>query len=582
MVDRKTAQLGEVLVQDKIITSQQMEMVLEAQKKNGGSLSQTLVKLGYVTEEALTSFLGAHFGLASVNLTHFEIDSLVLKTIPGDIARKYLVIPLDKIGNTITLAISNPTDYDAINDIKFITGCNIDPVICAESALRGAIDRYYGSAETTASLEKVLKDASISGSDEGELDLEVMEEEEDVDLRELRKEVEDAPVVKLVNSIIHDAISKRASDIHLEPYEKVFRVRYRIDGILYEKMTPPLRLKGAITSRVKIMAELDIAERRLPQDGRIKVKLKNKIVDLRVSSMPTPFGEKIVMRILDKSSLIMNLKSIGFEGGQYDGFIRAINNPNGIILITGPTGSGKTTTLYTALTELNSPEVNIMTVEDPIEYQILGINQVQVKPEINLTFANALRSFLRQDPDIILVGETRDRETAEIAVQAALTGHLVFSTLHTNDAAGAVNRLINMGIEPFLISSSVILITAQRLLRKVCSECKKPVKLDSPILEELGIDGQKAEKTNFYKGQGCGFCNQTGYRGRMAIHEVLLVNDEIRNLILNRVDSSHIKEKAHQLGMLTLRESAVQKLMAGLTTAEEVIGVTAQDENLET
>ncbi len=580
MVDRKSAQLAEILVQAKFVTPEQVEKALETQRKNGGSLSQALVKLGYVTEESLTAFLGAHFSLASINLTHFEIDSQVLKSIPAHIARKYLVIPLDKIGNTITLAMSDPTDYDAINDIKFITGSNIDVVICAESAIRAAIDRYYGSAETSASLEEVLKNVG-GGVVEEELDVEVLEEEEDVDLRELRKEIEEAPVVKLVNSIIHDAISKRASDIHLEPYDKVFRVRFRIDGILYEVMTPPLRLKGAITSRVKIMAELDIAERRLPQDGRIKVKLKNKTVDLRVSSIPTPFGEKIVMRILDKSSLIMNLKSLGFEGRQYDDFIRAINTPNGIVFITGPTGSGKTTTLYTALQELNSPEVNIITVEDPIEYQIHGMNQVQVKPEINLTFANSLRSFLRQDPDIILVGETRDRETAEIAVQAALTGHLVFSTLHTNDAAGAITRLINMGVEPFLISSSIILITAQRLVRRVCSECKKPVKLDPAILEELGMIPKQVEESVFYKGEGCSFCNQTGYRGRMAVHEILVINDEVRDLILKRADSNQIKEKARQLGMLTLRESALLKLSAGLTTAEEVMGATARDESLE-
>ena len=568
-----SAKLGQLLVRSNVISTEQLQKALSEQKVSGERLTNTLAKLGFISEKDLTQFLSKQYGVPSVNLSDFEIDQNIIKIVPENLGRKYQVIPINRAGSTLIVAMNDPSNIFAIDDLKFVTGYNIEPVIAPETQIAAALDKYYQSSsaeEASANFADVLSDIEAE-------DIEVLREE-DIDTKELEKATEDAPVVKLVNLILTDAIKKRASDIHIEPYEKEFRVRFRMDGILYEMMKPPLKLKNALTSRVKIMSELDIAERRLPQDGRIKLKMKdNKEMDFRVSVLPTLFGEKIVLRLLDKSNLQLDMTKLGFEEGQLKIFKTQINKPWGMILVTGPTGSGKTTTLYSALSELNKVSDNISTAEDPVEFNLQGINQVQMHDAIGLNFAAALRSFLRQDPDIIMVGEIRDFETAEIAVKAALTGHLVLSTLHTNDAPSTINRLLNMGIEPFLVSSSVNLILAQRLARKVCGECKEKISVPPQTLIDLGLPKEEAKDYTLYKGMGCNICNNTGYKGRVALYEIMPLYDELRELILQGGSGAELKREAIRLGMRTLRMSGIKKILEGVTTIEEVGRVTMGD-----
>jgi type IV pilus assembly protein PilB len=564
--------LGELLVRTGKINQTQLNEALALQKDQGGRVGTNLVKLGYMTEKQLVDSLSQHFKVPSVDLNGLDIDDAVLKIIPADLARKYTILPVSKTGATITVAMIDPTNVFAMDDVKFMTGYRVEPVIASESAIRVTIDRYYGSTHAIE-LKKVMEDLSeesATGSD-----LEVLEEEEDLDLATLEEESEQAPVVKLVNLVLTDAIKRGASDIHIEPYEKEYRVRYRIDGILYEMMHPPLKLKEAITSRCKIMARLDIAEKRLPQDGRIKIKTKisgkSKDLDYRVSVLPTLFGEKIVMRLLDKDKLMLDMTKLGFEAESLRKFEAAILKPYGMVLVTGPTGSGKTNTLYSALQRINTPEVNIMTAEDPVEFNLSGINQVQTREQIGLNFAAALRSFLRQDPNIVLVGEIRDFETAEVAIKAAMTGHLVLSTLHTNDAPSSISRLMNMGIEPFLVATSVHLIVAQRLVRRICTFCKEPFEVPPPALVQAGFSEHEARTLKLFRGRGCERCSNTGYKGRVGLYEVLEIEDELREMILSGGSAFELRQKAVQLGMMTLRGSGLQKIRDGMTTLEEVV-----------
>jgi type IV pilus assembly protein PilB len=562
--------LGELLVRTGRINQTQLNEALALQKDQGGRVGTNLVKLGYMTEKQLVESLSQHFKVPSVELVGVEIDEAVLKIIPADLARKYTILPVNKTGATITVAMIDPTNVFAMDDVKFMTGYRVEPVVASETGIRAAIDRYYGSTHAIE-LKKVMEDLS----EESGSDLEVLEEEEDLDLATLEEESEQAPVVKLVNLVLTDAIKRGASDIHIEPYEKEYRVRYRIDGILYEMMHPPLKLKEAITSRCKIMARLDIAEKRLPQDGRIKIKTKisgkSKDLDYRVSVLPTLFGEKIVMRLLDKDKLMLDMSKLGFEPESLRKFENAILKPYGMVLVTGPTGSGKTNTLYSALQRINTPEVNIMTAEDPVEFNLAGINQVQTREQIGLNFAAALRSFLRQDPNIILVGEIRDFETAEVAIKAAMTGHLVLSTLHTNDAPSSISRLMNMGIEPFLVATSVHLIAAQRLVRRICSFCKEPYELPPPALTQIGFSEHEARTLKLFRGRGCERCNNTGYKGRVALYEVLEIEDEMREMILSGASAFELRQKAVQNGMITLRGSGLQKIRDGMVSIEEVV-----------
>jgi type IV pilus assembly protein PilB len=565
--------LGQLLIDNHIITEEQLQKALEIQRKEGGRLGSVLVRLGFLSEEKLVSFLSQQYGVPAINLSDYKIDSSVTKFIPFQVAYKYLILPVARVGATLTVAMVDPSNVFALDDVKFMTGYNVEPVVAAESAIRQAINEYYEQSDALVSVMDSLKKEEAEALDF----LQETEEEEEMDLRELKQAVEEAPVVKLVNLILTEAINRGASDIHLEPYEKVFRVRYRIDGVLYDVMKPPPKLKAALSSRIKIMSQLDIAERRLPQDGRIRLKIKDKEVDLRVSTLPTLFGEKIVMRILDKSSLVLDLTKLGFESKALEEFKEAIRSPYGMVLVTGPTGSGKTTTLYSALSTINTDEVNIMTAEDPVEYNLMGINQLQVKEEIGLTFASALRSFLRQDPDIVMVGEIRDFETAEIAVKAALTGHLVLSTLHTNDAPSTISRLLNMGIEPFLVSASVLLILAQRLCRKVCQQCKEEDPLPAPVLMNIGFSEDEVKTIKCFKGKGCSACSGTGYKGRVALYEVMPIKDEVKELILEGASASEVKKTAIKLGMKTLRMSGLTKIQEEVTTLEEVLRVSFGD-----
>jgi type IV pilus assembly protein PilB len=565
-----SVRLGELLTKASLITQDQLKEALKLQKETGGKLGETLIKLGFVAEEDITECLSQQFGVPSINLAHFEIDSAIIKLLPVEVARKYNILPVNKTGATITIAMADPTNVFAMDDIKFMTGYNVEPVVASELGIKTAIDNYYGST-SSLELKKVMEDLQQSES----ADLEVLEEEEDIDMAAVADSAGEAPVVKLVNLILTDAIKRGASDIHIEPYEKEFRVRFRIDGTLYEIMNPPLKLKDAITSRMKILAKLDISEKRLPQDGRIKLKMKlndkNKELDFRVSVLPTLFGEKIVMRLLDKDNLRLDMTKLGFEPESLVAFEEAIFKPWGMVLVTGPTGSGKTNTLYSALSKVNSPEVNIMTAEDPVEFNLPGINQVQMKESIGLNFAATLRSFLRQDPNIILVGEIRDFETAEIAIKAALTGHLVLSTLHTNDAPSTINRLMNMGIEPFLVATSVQLIAAQRLARRVCANCKEPVEITPQALMNIGYKKDEVGTFTVYKGRGCEKCNNTGYKGRVALIEVMAIDDAIRDLILSGGTAIDIKRRAAETGMISLRRSGLIKIKDGTTTIEEVV-----------
>ena len=561
--------LGRLLVSKKIISEPQLQKALEKQKSSGDRLGSILVNLGFIKEDTLLSFLSGQYGIPSINLCEFNINPDLIKLIPADLAYKYLAFPLSLRGTTLVIAMADPSNIFAVDDIKFLTGFRIEALAAAESVIKEALTEYYN---TSTSLSELVSNMDGGG-------VEFIEEGDEIDISELKSASEEAPVIKLVNGMLSDAIKKGASDIHVEPYEKVFRIRFRIDGVLYDAMNPSLKFKNAIISRLKIMSKLDIAERRLPQDGRIKIKTeRDREVDFRVSVLPTLFGEKVVLRLLDKSSLQLDMKKLGFEKDDLNNFQKGITQPFGMVLVTGPTGSGKTTTLYSALNELNKTSKNISTVEDPVEYNLMGVNQVQIHEEIGLTFANTLRAFLRQDPDIILVGEIRDFETAEIAVKAALTGHLVLSTLHTNDAPSTVNRLLNMGIEPFLISSSVILILAQRLVRKICPECKTPVTLPKQAFIDLGVKPEEFQNIPLYKGTGCKNCSNTGFKGRIAIYEVMPLNENLKEFILKGASSTDLKKEAIRSDMSTLRNSAINKMKQGLTTVEEVLRITFANE----
>jgi type IV pilus assembly protein PilB len=562
--------LGEMLVRAGMISQEQLDEALESQKSNGEKLGFNLIKLGYVKEDDITQLLSEQYGVPSINLRHFEIDESVINLIPSEVAQKYLVLPVNRTGATLTISMADPTNVFAMDDIKFMTGYNVEPVVASEIAIREAIEKYYGS-QHALELKKVMDEMADADSEA----LEVLEEEEELDLNALEAATEEAPVVKLVNIILTDSIKKNASDIHIEPYEKDFRVRFRIDGVLYEIMHPPLKLKDAMTSRMKIMAKLDISEKRLPQDGRIKIKMKlggkPKEMDYRVSVLPTLFGEKIVLRLLDKDNLMLDMTKLGFEPESLAKFERQILKPYGMVLVTGPTGSGKTNTLYSSMQRVNTPETNIMTAEDPVEFNLHGINQVQTKESIGLNFAAALRAFLRQDPNIVLVGEIRDFETAEIAVKAALTGHLVLSTLHTNDAPSTINRLMNMGIEPFLVATSVNLICAQRLVRRICRECKEAIQMPMQALVDIGFSVEDAPAIQLYKGRGCANCNNTGYRGRVGLYEVMEISEDIRELILSGASAMELRRKSVEEGMISLRQSGLRKIQDGATSVEEVV-----------
>jgi len=562
--------LGEELVKNALISPEQLLEAQEAQKANGSRLGTQLVKLGYMTEKQLVEFLSQQYGVPPILLNEVSPEPDVVKLIPLGVVQKYMAIPFERNGSVLKVAMTDPTNIFAIDDLKFLTGYSIEVYVTSEESLKWAIDHFY---DQSATLDDALNE--IEG-EKGEV--EIADTSDEVSVGDLEKEADQAPVIKLVNLILVDAIKKGASDIHIEPYEKFLRIRYRLDGILYEVMKPPLRLKNAIVSRLKIMSKLDIAERRLPQDGRIKLKIQGgKEVEFRVSVLPTLFGEKVVLRLLDKSNLQLDMTKLGFEEEALKKFKEAIYKPWGMVLVTGPTGSGKTTTLYSALSELNKTECNISTAEDPVEFDLPGINQVHMHEEIGLTFASALRSFLRQDPDIIMVGEIRDFETAEIAIKAALTGHLVLSTIHTNDAPSTINRLLNMGIEPFLVASSVNLIVAQRLARKICPKCKVEDDIPKETLIQMGMDSDEASRTVCYRGKGCPDCGNTGYKGRIALYEVMPVNDSIKELILMGASASEIKKEAIKCGMKTLRQSGLTKISEGVTTVSEVMRTTIAD-----
>jgi len=566
-----SSRLGEILIKESLITSDQLLKALEHQKVHGGRLGTCLMKLGIVTDDEITGVLSRQYGVPSINLKYYEVETAVIKLIPQDTAIRYQIVPLSRVGSTLTIAMTDPTNVFAMDDIKFMTGFNVEPVVASETAIAEAIAKFYGDAESVEELSKVMKDLA---GEEG-ADLELAAEDQETSLAELERAAEEAPIIKLVNLILTDAVKRGASDIHIEPYEKEVRVRFRIDGILQVVMAPPMKLRDAIISRVKIMSKLDISEKRLPQDGRIMIKYRKdgriKDLDFRVSTIPALFGEKIVMRLLDKENLRLDMTKLGFEQESLTKFEKNILRPYGMVLVTGPTGSGKTNTLYSSIARLNTPETNIMTAEDPVEFQLAGVNQVQMKDQIGLNFATALRAFLRQDPNIILVGEIRDFETAEIAVKAALTGHLVLSTLHTNDAPSTVSRLMNMGIEPFLVATSVNLICAQRLVRRICQDCKEPLDVPEQAMIDAGYKPEDIKTTKIFLGRGCSTCNKTGYKGRVGLYEVMEISDELRELILVGASALELKKKALDMGMITLRKSGLIKAAAGLTTLEEVL-----------
>ncbi len=614
-----SAKLGEILVRENLISSQQLREALEFQRTNGGRLGSNLVNLGITSDDVITAVLSRQYGVPSINLDLFRIEESTIKLISQEVAQKYSVLPISKVGATLTLAMADPTNVFAMDDIKFMTGLNVEPVIASEASLQIAIGKYYSLtnqidvfdyAQVGAdekSISKKSKNGNGNGSNNGkngngsapaaeqrlvESDLtvsldrfefdvnasegfELVEDNDEIDLAQLSIASEDAPVVRLVNVLLVDSLRRGASDIHVEPYEKDFRIRFRIDGVLYDVMHPPLKMRDALISRLKIMSKLDISEKRLPQDGRIKIKVKiddrSRELDFRVSSLPTLFGEKVVLRLLDKDKLMLDMTKLGFEDESLKIFQRNISKPYGMVLVTGPTGSGKTNTLYSALQSLNTSETNIMTAEDPVEFNLPGINQVQMKEQIGLNFATALRSFLRQDPNIVLVGEIRDFETAEIAIKAALTGHLVLSTLHTNDAPSTISRMVNMGIEPFLVATSVNIIQAQRLIRKICKDCKEEVHVPVEGFIEIGFSPEEAETMKAYKGKGCAVCNNTGYKGRIGLYEVMEITDELRELIIIGASAIELRRKAVELGMITLRGSGLYKLRDGVTTIEEVV-----------
>jgi type IV pilus assembly protein PilB len=560
--------LGDLLVKEKVITPEQLSQATKVQKETNCRLGSALVKLGFLSDEDVTNFLSRQYGVPAINLSYFEIDPAVVKLIPFETAKRYQILPLSRVGASLTIAMVDPTNVFAMDDIKFMTGFNIEPVVASESSINEGIEKAYGTSNQEE-LETVMQ--SMTDLD---ADVELQTEEQEMELADLERAADEAPIVKLVNLVLTDAVKRGASDIHMEPYEKEFRVRFRIDGVLQSIMSPPLKLKDAITSRVKIMSKLDISEKRLPQDGRIMLKMaiggKKKQLDFRVSTLPTLWGEKIVMRLLDKENLRLDMTKLGFEPESLVKFEKAILKPYGMVLVTGPTGSGKTNTLYSSIARLNQPDTNIMTAEDPVEFQLQGVNQVQMKEQIGLNFAAALRAFLRQDPNIILVGEIRDFETAEIAIKAALTGHLVLSTLHTNGAPETITRLMNMGIEPFLVATSVHLICAQRLVRRICKDCAEVIEVPHQTLLEEGYTPEEAKEVKIQKGRGCGTCNNTGYKGRTGLYEVMEVDEEIKELVLVGASAVELKKKAIERGMFTLRRSGLIKVAAGMTTLEEV------------
>jgi type IV pilus assembly protein PilB len=563
------SRLGELLLRDQIISPEQLQRAQEESRKSGDRLGNALIKTGAIPEEDLTQFLSKQYGVPAVNLAEFDIDPEVIALVPKDVAIRHRVVPVNRAGSSLIVAIADPSNILAIDDLKFVTGYNIEAVVASDVGISDAIERYYNRREEL-DLNKVMNEIQDS--------VEVGSVSEEINLTDLERAAEDAPVVKLCNHLLLSAIQKGASDIHVEPYEKSYRVRFRVDGVLHEEMSPPVKLKAALSSRLKIMAHLDIAERRLPQDGRIKLKVgEDKEMDFRVSVLPTLFGEKIVLRLLDKSTLQLDMTRLGFEPDQLADFKSAVESPYGMVLVTGPTGSGKTTTLYSALSELNTLTDNICTAEDPVEYNLPGINQVQMHEDIGLNFAAALRSFLRQDPDIIMIGEIRDFETAEIAIKAALTGHLVLSTLHTNDAPSTITRLLNMGVEPFLVTASVQLVQAQRLVRKICVACRQPTETPTDELKSLGASDEEIATATCQRGVGCQVCGGSGYKGRVALYEVMPFKDALKELVLQGAAAVEIKAEAIRLGMRTLRRSGVRKICEGVTSVEEIARITAAD-----
>ncbi len=607
-----SAKLGEILVRENLVTPQQLREALDYQRTNGGRLGSNLVKLGIISDDVITAVLSRQYGVPSINLDLFHIEMDVIKLISQEVALKYMVLPISRIGSTLRLAMADPTNVFAMDDIKFMTGFNVEPVIASEASIQMSVGKYYGGTKQidifdaalafeaekipgkngknghskngakaspeSSNLKATDIDVSIGNFDfeaHDNEEFELVQDNEEIDLATLARASEDAPVVRLVNILMVDSLRRGASDIHVEPYERDFRIRFRIDGVLYDVMHPPMKIRDPLISRLKIMSKLDISEKRLPQDGRIKIKVKiddrSRELDFRVSTLPTLFGEKVVLRLLDKDKLMLDMSKLGFEPEGLEKFQRNIANPYGMVLVTGPTGSGKTNTLYSALQSLNTAETNIMTAEDPVEFNLQGINQVQMKEQIGLNFAAALRSFLRQDPNIILVGEIRDFETAEIAIKAALTGHLVLSTLHTNDAPSTISRLVNMGIEPFLVATSVNLIQAQRLIRRICKNCVEETHYPVEGLVEIGFSAEEAPTIKTYKGKGCDTCLNTGYKGRVGLYEVMEVTDELRELIIIGASAIELRRKAIELGMVTLRGSGLAKLRQGITTIEEVV-----------
>ncbi|HXN08007.1 MAG TPA: type IV-A pilus assembly ATPase PilB [Nitrospiria bacterium] len=560
--------LGKLLIQSKLITEEQYQKALAQFKRDGGNFGTILIKTGAMEEIKFLQFMSQQLRIPYIDLSKTEIDQNVIKVVPAELAQKHKIVPIKRNANLVYVATMDPSNVHAFDDVKFMTSYSVSPVLASESSILAALTKYYNSSQQIQTMLQDIEDDNVDVIETGD--------DEDVDENALKGAV-DAPVVKLVNNILAEAIKRGVSDIHIECYEKRFRVRYRLDGSLSEYLELPLKMKNAMSSRIKIMSQLDISERRLPQDGRIKLKLPEKEVDLRVSVLPCLFGEKIVMRILDKANLNADLTKLGFEKESMESFMKAISSPWGMVLVTGPTGSGKTTTLYSAMNFINTIDINIMTAEDPVEYNLDGINQVQMKEDIGLNFPAALRSFLRQDPDVVMVGEIRDFETCEIAVKAALTGHLVLSTLHTNDAPGTINRLLNMGIEPFMVASSLLLVLAQRLVRKVCQKCKAVEPIPVETLIRLGMSKEEAEKTVCYKGKGCTACSNNGYKGRVGLYEVMPIGEDLRNMILTGANSDEIKKKAVALGMKTLRRSGLEKIMAGLSTVEEVSEGTLTD-----
>jgi type IV pilus assembly protein PilB len=564
--------LGDLLVAEGLITEAQLRAALGDQKGKADKLGSVLVRQGSITEEQLIGFLSRQYGIPSITLANLDIDAETLRLVPPHIAKKYEVLPVKRIGGTLTLAMSDPTNVFALDDIAFMTNLQILPVVAPQAAIRKALDKNYESAQPVSSMTDMMSEITGDASN-----VEVVEDEQagaQVDVFELKESADEAPVVKLVNMVLVDAIRKGASDLHWEPYEKTFRIRFRVDGVLHEMLSPPKRLEPAIISRLKIMSNLDISERRLPQDGRIKLRYGQREIDFRVSILPTIFGEKAVLRILDKEALQLDMTKLGFDPWSYEKFGHAIHQPYGMVLITGPTGSGKTTTLYSAISTINSPEHNIMTAEDPVEYNLKGVNQVQVNEGVGRTFAAVLRSFLRQDPDVILVGETRDLETAQISIRAALTGHLVFTTLHTNDCPSTVARLVDMGVQPFLLSSALLLILAQRLGRRICKECREPIEGHEDDLVPYGHVSEGRGRVTFFKGKGCQTCNFTGMKGRVALYELMPITEELRSIILKGGQTAEIREMAQSQGMKTLRQAGLMKVLEGTTTVEEVLRVT--------